>query len=182
MFLFRRIIEEDAQYILITGNKAFDKLASEHSLETYIEEDSIRGGNFLTYLLLEKNKSVNNLLGILRYRNSNKEEFVNQLNNIPISENIQNNINTLLALNKYEIIYLSRIGVSQEYQEMRISQIISNFFEFLIQRRRKSFIIYAKILENLISIVGSKYCILGKGFDKAWGNYFLVNKIIEYNQ
>jgi len=52
MFLFRCIIEDDIQFKLNTGNKAFDELAPNGSLEHYIEQDSIKGGDFLTYLLL----------------------------------------------------------------------------------------------------------------------------------
>ena len=63
---------------------------------------------------------------------------------------------------------------------MRISQIISNFFEFLIQRNKQDLIIYAKILEELTNVVGSKYKIIGKGIDEKWGNYFFVSKIIEF--
>ncbi|TXT55583.1 MAG: hypothetical protein BAJALOKI1v1_2010006 [Promethearchaeota archaeon] len=181
MFIFRRIIRDDIQYKLITGNNAFDKIAPKGSLEQYIKVDSISGGKYLTYLLLEKNELTNLLLGLLRYRISTKNEFIDQINTINIPENIQSNINSLLALNKYDIIYLSRIGVSQEFHEIRISQIISNFFEFLIQRKRKNIIIFTKVLENLTSVVGSKYRILGKGTDETWGNYFLMNKIIEYN-
>ena len=181
MFLFRRITKKDVQFRLVTGNEAFDELAPQGSLEKYIDSDTLKGGAFLTYLLLEERESTYHLLGLLRYRNANKEEFIEDLNNTHTANDIRANINSLLALNKYEIIYLSRIGVSQEYQEMRVSQIISNFFEFLIQRKKKDVIIYTKILENLTDVIGSQYRILGKGRDKNWGNYFLISKIIEYN-
>lgn len=64
---------------------------------------------------------------------------------------------------------------------MRVSQIISNFFEFLIQRKRQDIIIYAKVLEDLTRVVGSKYKIIGINKDKKWGTYFLVSKIMEFN-
>ena len=54
MFLFRRIIKKDIQFRLITGNKSFDELAPRGSLEKYINSDSLKGGDFLTYLLLEE--------------------------------------------------------------------------------------------------------------------------------
>ncbi|HUX99389.1 MAG TPA: hypothetical protein VMV49_07530 [Candidatus Deferrimicrobium sp.] len=181
MFLFRRITRKDVTFKLITGNKAFDELAPRGSLEIYIETDALKGGDFLTYILLEEQEFTSHLLGLLRYRIANESEFIEAINNTPIADDIRDNINSILSINQYEIIYLSRIGVSQEYQEMRISQIISNFFEFLIQRKKKDVIIYAKILENLIKVVGSHYRILGKGTDEDWGNYFLVSKIIEYN-
>ncbi len=41
-------------------------------------------------------------------------------------------------------------------------------------------VIYAKILEDLTNIVGSKYRIIGKHTDNKWGPYFLVCKIIEF--
>ncbi len=180
MFLFRRIKTKDIQFRLVTGNKTFDELAPRGSLENYINSDSLKRGAFLTYILLEAQGPTYHLLGLLRYRNGTKEEFIEDLDNIHTADDIRVNINSLLSLNKYEIIYLSRIGVSQEFQEMRISQIISNFFEFLIQRMKKDVIIYTKILENLTNIIGSQYRIVGKGIDKNWGNYFLVSKIIEY--
>jgi len=136
MFLFRRINEEDIQFKLITGNKAFDELAPNGSLEHYIEQDSIKGGAFLTYVLLERENSNYELLGLLRYRYSTKPEFLEQLSLISISKDIKKHIDSLFSLYNYSIIYLSRIAVSEKYQEMRISQIISNFFEFLVQRKK----------------------------------------------
>ena len=106
-------------------------------MESLIKDDSIKGGNFLTYLLLEEQGSTYYLLGLLRYRNATNEEFIEQVEKTSILDDIRKNIDSLLSLKKYDIIYLSRIGVSQEYQEMRVSQIISNFFEFLIQRNKK---------------------------------------------
>jgi len=103
-----------------------------------------------------------------------------QLALISVSEDIKRNIKKLLSFKNYTIIYLSRIGVVKKYQEMRISQIISNFFEFLIQRKKQDLVIYAKILEELTNVVGSKYKILGKGIDEKWGMYCFVSKIIEF--
>ena len=180
MFIFRRITIEDNHLKLITGNKAFDEYAPNGSLENYLKQDSIRGGHFLTYLLLEQSNLKDKLLGLLRYRFSTEKDFLEQLALISIPKDIKRNIKKLLSSNKYTIIYLSRIGVTEKYQEMRISQIISNFFEFLIQRNKQDLIIYTKILEDLTNVVGSKYRILGKGIDEKWGNYYFVSKIIEF--
>lgn len=181
MFIFRKIIEDDIQFKLITDNKAFDDLAPEGSLNNYVRADIIRGGNYLNHILLEEIETNNILLGLLRYRIVKKEVFIEDLKKTTISSDLRKNLDSLLSLKKYNIVYLSRIDVSQEFQEMRISQIINNFFEFLIQREKKNCIIYAKLLKNLTSVVGSKYRILGEGIDEDWGEYFLVSKIIEYN-
>jgi len=180
MFIFRRITQEDIQFKLKTGNKAFDEYAPNGSLENYIKEDIIRSGQFSTYLLLEQEDSKNELLGLLRYRYTSEKDFLKQLALTSASENIKKNIEKLLSLRKYKIVYLSRIGVVKKYHEMRISQIISNFFEFLIQRKKQNLVIYAKILEDLTNVVGSNYKILGKKTDEKWGNYFFVSKIIEF--
>ena len=181
MFIFRRLEKKDTQISFFTGNYSFDELAPQGSLKNYIDSDTLKGGPYLTYLLIEEQTSTYDLLGLLRYRISSKKEFIEELDKTSIKGEIRSNIYSLLSLNKYDIIYLSRIGVTQEFQEMRISQIISNFFEFLIQRKKKNFIIYTKILEHLTNVMGSHYQILSKGTSKKWGNYFLISKIIEYN-
>jgi len=180
MFIFRRITLKDIQFKLKTGNKAFDEFAPNESLENYIKQDTIKEGQYLTYLLLEQKDLKSELLGLLRYRYAAEDDFIEQLVLTSVSEDIKKNIEKLLSLKKYKIVYLSRIGVLKKYHEMRISQIINNFFEFLIQREKQDTIIYAKILEDLTKIVGSKYQILGKGTDEKWGNYFFVSKIMEF--
>lgn len=180
MFLFRRITEEDEQFKFITGNKAFDELTPNGSLKNYIKQDTINGGKYLTYLLIERQESGNELLGLLRFRYTTIKEFLEQLSIASVSKDIKKNIEKLFSLKKYQVVYLSRIGISEKYHEMRVSQIISNFFEFLIQRKKKDVIIYAKILEDLISVIGSKYRVLGKMHDDNWGNYCLVSKIMEF--
>ena len=77
MFIFRRITEEDNQLKLKTGNEAFDEYAPNGLLENYIKQDSIRGGQFLTYLLLEQKALKNKLLGLLRYRYTTEKIFWN---------------------------------------------------------------------------------------------------------
>ena len=181
MFTFRRITEKDNQLKLITGNEAFDNLAPNGTLENYIKHDKLKGGDFLTYLLLEQRDTNYELLGLLRYRYSTEKEFLEQLSLTSVSEDIRKNIDILFSLKKYLIVYLSRIGVSEKYHEMLISQIINNFFEFIIQRKKQNIIIFAKILEDLTSIIGSKYRILGKNKDEKWGNYYLVSKFIEFS-
>jgi len=180
MFIFRRITLEDIQFKLKTGNKAFDDYAPNGSLENYIKQDTIREGQYLTYLLLEQKDLKSELLGLLRYRYTTENDFLEQLALTSVSEDIKRNIKKLLLLKRYKIVYLSRIGVLKNYHEMRISQIISNFFEFLIQRKKQDLVIYAKILEDLTKVVGSKYQILGKGIDEKWGNYCFVSKIMEF--
>lgn len=180
MFIFRHITKEDLHFNFITGNEIFDEFASDGTLENYITQDAITGGNYLTYLLIESLESGDELLGLLRFRYTTVEEFMMELSLTSVLESTKKNVETLLALKKYRVVYLSRIGVSINYHEMRISQIISNFFEFLIQREKQDILIFAKVLENLTSIVGSKYRVLGKKDDEKWGNYCLVSKIVEF--
>ena len=58
MFVFRRIILDDVKFSFKTGNKIFDELAPEGSLKNYIDQDIIKEGKFITYLLFEKNLLV----------------------------------------------------------------------------------------------------------------------------
>ena len=67
MFIFRRITAEDNQLKLKTGNEVFDEYAPNGLLENYIKQDSVGGGQFLTFLLLEQIDLKNKLLGLLRY-------------------------------------------------------------------------------------------------------------------
>jgi len=181
MYVFRRINDSDIKFKFKTGNEIFDEFAPDGSLQNYIKQDIAKGGHFFTYLLLEVQKSKSELLGLLRFRYSSNNEYLEQLSLCKASTDIKRNIKKYLSLKEYSIIYLSRIGVSEKFHEMRVSQIISNFFEFIIQRKRQDIIIYAKILEDLTSVVGSKYKIIGRNKDKKWGKYFLVSKIMEFN-
>ena len=80
MFIFRRLIETDINFKLITGNKVFDELSSDGTLIAYIDQEVIKGGNYYTYLLLEQEKSMNyKLLGLLRYRFTNINPFIKEL-------------------------------------------------------------------------------------------------------
>ena len=58
MFVFRRILETDSKYRLVTGNKVFNDLTTGDSIETYIEQDILKGGDFHTYLLFKKEDEV----------------------------------------------------------------------------------------------------------------------------
>jgi hypothetical protein len=52
MFVFRRLSEKDTNFSFLTGNEAFDEINKEGNLQVYIQQDSIKGGYYVTYLLL----------------------------------------------------------------------------------------------------------------------------------
>jgi len=48
MFVFRRISSDESNLNFITENKAFNDLAPDNTLKTYVEQDIIEGGTFYT--------------------------------------------------------------------------------------------------------------------------------------
>ena len=182
MFIFRRIIENDVDLEFITGNKAFDEKNPEGKLKIYLDEDLKGGGEFCTYLLLEKIDSDKVLvLGLLRYKISNKKEFFSELMNYDIDLEIRNKLNKELDTFNFKFIYLSRIGVLNKYQDMNVGQIISNFFEFLIKKDRKNCFIYLKVVEKQKDFIAPSYEFIAQGEDKKWGNYYMASKFLEFD-
>ena len=180
MFIFRRISSDDSNLNFITENKAFNDLAPDKTLKTYVEQDIIEGGNFYTYILLKESEDKKSeLLGLLRYKLVNIYDFRQELNNFEIIEKKQVEFLKWFSGRTFSIIYLSRIGVSKEYQEKNISQIIYNFFEFIIKDRFENVLIYVKILKNLIKIIGPSYIVIAESYDEKWGNFYLAMKIIK---
>jgi hypothetical protein len=182
MFIFRRISEKDIYLEFITGNKVFDELNPDGTLKKYLEQDIIKGGYYYTYLLLElkENETNHELLSLLRYKYTSIEKYMEELIKCKVPDKDQSLIKKKISESKLKIIYLSRIGVVEFYQEMNVSQIIINFFEFLITRNKKNVLIYVKILENIKKVIGLSYRIICKNKDEKWGNYFLASRIIKF--
>ena len=63
---------------------------------------------------------------------------------------------------------------------MNISQIMINFFEYLIAKNRDNVLIYVKILQGIKKVIGPSYRLIGKNKDKKWGDYFLASRIIKF--
>jgi len=119
------------------------------------------------------------LLGLLRYKLVNIPDFRQELNNFEINEKKPVEFLKWFSGRTFSIVYLSRIGVLKEYQEKNISQIIYNFFEFIIKDRFENVLIYVKILKNLKKIIGPSYIVIAESYDKKWGNFYLAMKIIK---
>ncbi len=182
MFIFRRISEKDVRLEFITGNKAFDELNSDKTLRTYLEQDILRKGEYLTYLLfeLEEQQDISNLLALLRFKYTSIETYIQELRLCNIPENDITTIKLKTKESNLKIVYLSRIGVVKPFQELNISQIVINFFEFLILRNKENVLIYVKVLQNLKKVVGSSYRLIGKNIDVKWGNYYLASRLIKF--
>ncbi len=112
------ITEEDKQFKFITGNNAFEELTPNGSLTNYIKQDTIDGGKCLTYLLIERQESGNELLGLLRFRYTTIKEFLEQLSVASVSKDIKKNIEKLFSLKNIKLYNLSRIGISEKHHEM----------------------------------------------------------------
>lgn len=182
MFIFRRISENDAGFESITGNIAFDEKNSDGSLKAYLNEDFVSGGEFCTHLFIENNNSGKTLvLGLLRYKFTNREEFISELMKCDVEKAIRNNLIKEIDKLEFSFIYLSRIGVVKKYQDMNIGQIISNFFEFLIKRNRKRAFIYVKVIEIQKDFIAPSYDFIAHNDDKKWGSYYLASKFLEFD-
>jgi len=152
MLILRRISEKDSDLSFITGNEAFDELNPDGTLKNYLEQDTLSGGEYLTYLLFEIEEEGDHpeLLAIMRFKYIPIEEYIQELVLCNISENELNIIKKKIADSNLKIVYLSRIGVIKQFQEMNISQIMIIFFEYLIAKNRDNVLIYVKILQGII--------------------------------
>ena len=86
----------------------------------------------------------------MRFKYIPIEEYIQELVLCNISENELNIIKKKIADSNLKIVYLSRIGVIKQFQEMNISQIMIIFFEYLIAKNRDNVLIYVKILQGII--------------------------------
>jgi hypothetical protein len=116
-------------------------------------------------------------MGLLRYRYTTIEEFKHDFEEARVNKEIISEFLSEFESKKLKIIYLSRIGVSNQWQGLHIGPIISNFFEFLIKRKQEGVIIYAKLIEVAIEKIRLGYEILGENYDKKWGKYYLISKM-----
>lgn len=180
MFVFRRIKESDTRFKLITGNDAFNELSSNLGIENYIDQDILKGGAYFTYLLF-RNSTENSttLLGLLRYKIISISEFKQELKAQKITENELQSYLKWFYGRDYSIIYLSRIGISENFQSKNLSLVIYNFFEFLIKEKYDNVIIYVKILKNLMKVIGPSYNVVKESYDENWGDFYLAMKIIK---
>ncbi len=121
------------------------------------------------------------MLGLLRYKFSNREEFISELDKYDVDEEIRNNLMKELDKGTFSIIYLSRIGVIKKNQDINVGQIISNFFEFIIKRRRERTFIYVKVMEKYKDFLAPSYDIVARSKEKKWGNYYLASKLLDFD-
>lgn len=183
MFIFRRLSETDADFKFITGNKAFDEISPDGSLSPYLNEDIVRGGEYCTYLLIEDKDNGNSLiLGLLRYKFTNKEQFQSEFAKYEVEKEIEKDLLQELIEKKYSIIYLSRIGVEKDNQDMHIGQIISNFFEFLVKRKRERLFIYVKVIDKYKDFIATSYDFIAKNDEEKWGRYYLACKFLVFDK
>ena len=182
MFIFRRISETDTNLEFITGNKVFDEKTSDGNLTFYVNEDIISGGEFFTYLLIEQADSdKSKVLGLLRYKFTNAEEVFDELSKCDVDQEIITSLNKELDKFDFSFVYLSRIGVIQNIQDMNIGQIISNFFEFIIKRNRKKSFIYLKVIDIHKDFIAPSYDFIAHNEDEKWGSYFIASKFLEFD-
>ena len=53
MLILRRISEKESSLSFITDNDAFDELNLDRTLKNHLNQDSLSGGEYLTYLLFD---------------------------------------------------------------------------------------------------------------------------------
>jgi len=183
MFIFRRLSENDIDLKFKTGYNAFDEINPDGRLKAYLNDDIVRGGEYCTYILIEEIDTENLIiLGLLRYKFIDKEQFLTELASYELEKEIEKNLVQQLNKTEYSIIYLSRIGVEKENQDMNIGQIISNFFEFLVKRKHERTFIYVKVIDKYKDFITPTYDFIAKNDDKKWGRYYLASKFLEFDE
>jgi hypothetical protein len=180
IFVFRRIKASDSDMPFKTGIPAFDELnEASGTLKEYIAQDEIKGGKYLTHVLLEKRgKTKYEVLGLCRFRDIQDEaEAIADLKQFGVNREIIDNFKQMMETEHLNIIYFSRIGVKEDLQDKNVGKIINDFFEFLIKRQEKNVAVYLKIRKELGDFLGTLYETIGEGDDKKWGKYLVKIKL-----
>ena len=64
---------------------------------------------------------------------------------------------------------------------MNIGQIISNFFEFLVKRKRERTFIHVKVIDIYKDFIAPTYDFLARNDEEKWGSYYLASKFLEFD-
>ncbi|MHA1492249.1 MAG: hypothetical protein ACTSRI_21680 [Promethearchaeota archaeon] len=127
MFIFRRITNSDSKLTFSTGDSVFNDINPDGTLGPYVNADIINRGDYFTYLLLRKNEDLSEIYAVLRYRLSNIEELLSELQ---VCKDIIFDFKELKSTYgsmKFQILYLSRVGILREKRNRHLSQFILNF-------------------------------------------------------
>ena len=74
IFALQRIKLSDQTLPFSTGKNSFDQINPSGTLKEYINQDEISGGEYITYLFIEK-INPREVLGVIRYKNITIEEL-----------------------------------------------------------------------------------------------------------
>lgn len=139
---------------------------------------TINGGIYKTYILLKQEKDITEVSGILRYGQKNLDDLKAELESC---EYIQVNISEIERLFKrknYIIVYLSRVGVSENQQNKHLSHVILNFFDYYMFELKKNIFIYTKVRMGSSKFLGPLYRIIASNQDSHWGNFSICVRSI----
>ena len=179
MFIFRRITNSDSILTFSTGDSVFNDINPDGTLGPFVNADIVSGGEYFTYILLRKIEDIIDVYAVLRYRLSNIEELLSELKvckDIDIDlEEIESNYGT----KRYQIVYLSRVGILREKRNRHLSQVILNFFDFYLLEMEKDILIFSKVREGGNKFLGPSYRRVASNWDDHWKNYMIVVRTLE---
>ena len=179
MFIFRRITPSDSKLTFSTGDKVFNDINPDGTLTPYLEGDVISGGDYQTFILLREWENKTEVCAILRYCFKNIDELKSELQNsfdlkIKISE-----IEEIYKKENSQIVYLSRVGISEKKQNKHLSQVVLNFFDFYMFELEKNIFIYSKVREGNNKFLGPLYRTIASNQHEQWGRYSIVIRLIK---
>ena len=107
------------------------------------------------------------------------EELLSELkvckdNDIDLKE-----IESTYGTKKYQIVYLSRVGILREKRNRHLSQVILNFFDFYLFEMEKDILIFSKVREGGNKFLGPSYRRVASNWDDHWKNYMIVVRTLE---
>lgn len=179
MFIFRRIQKSDAELDFTTGDQVFDAINPDGTLNPYLKADISTGGDYITHILLNWENKTPEAFAVLRYRKTRFEEFISELNTCKTIfldfADFNHNYNTI----NYQIVYLSRIGIVNHKRKRHLSQVILNFFDFLLFELEKNVFIYSKVRKGMGAFIKNSYQEIAANFDEHWGAYSIISRTLE---
>ena len=179
MFIFRRIKKSDSKLSFSTGDPVFNDINPDGTLDPFVNADIISGGAYFTYILLRKSEELLEVYAVLRYRLSNIEEFISELQVCKDIDIELKEIKSTYGNVKYQIVYLSRVGILRAKRNRHLSQVVLNFFDFYLLEMEKNILIYSKVREGKGKFLGPSYKRVASNWDKHWKNYIIVVRTIE---
>lgn len=179
MFIFRGITLSDIKLTFSTGDKTFNEINPDGTLTPYIKGDIIEGGLYQTYILIREEENNTEVCAILRYCFKEFNELKTEIQDCSDMKISIKEIEKICKKENFQIVYLSRVGISERKQNKHLSQVVLNFFDLFMFELERNILIYSKVREGFNKFLGPLYKTVASNQDDQWGRYSIFIRLIK---